>query len=647
MIIKKLVMHNFGVYASTNSLEFNGNKPIILIGGMNGRGKTTILEAVLLGLYGANSFAYMESRYKTYGQYLRSYINNADGTLETFIEIEFMLDITENEVYYVHREWNGKGQRVHEKVLVKKNGEESSFLTENWLMFVENVLPSALSSFFFFDGEKIAELAVDDTSEQMKKSIKAMLGISVLDQLEIDLGRIIRSTAKKSSDKQDLVKLDKLREKKEYAIKALSEIDEEIEQAEKQLTILHMNLEKKNTEYIMKGGDIVEHRHDLMKQRSDTMSAIMNSQDLLLELAGGELPLAMVLPLLKDIQEQAQAEQETKISLMAYDKIKQLYISFPQKTSEIGYFVDFVKKETLAEDKENIYNLSDSVLYQITALNKEGLVNCKRRIEEIILNCNQNKEKVEEFDRYLSVDIDETALAKIYKKIKEIEQNIATAEVKIENLNRNRAELHGIAMTAEAEFAKMAEYVLSSMESIDADERIRKYTHIATEIVSQYKIRLQERKTDILAQTMTDCYKKLANKKNLVDRIEMDSNTLDLHYISINGEEIAKKRLSAGEKQLMVIALLWALAICSKQKLPVIIDTPLSRLDSSHRQALVKTYFPYASEQTIILSTDSEIDERYYNMMKDNIGDEFTLKYNDQDRRTTITTGYFGWGGNE
>lgn len=647
MIIKKLVMHNFGVYASTNSLEFNGNKPIILIGGMNGRGKTTILEAVLLGLYGANSFAYMESRYKTYGQYLRSYINNADGTLETFIEIEFMLDITENEVYYVHREWNGKGQRVHEKVLVKKNGEESSFLTENWLMFVENVLPSALSSFFFFDGEKIAELAVDDTSEQMKKSIKAMLGISVLDQLEIDLGRIIRSTAKKSSDKQDLVKLDKLREKKEYAIKALSEIDEEIEQAEKQLTILHMNLEKKNTEYIMKGGDIVEHRHDLMKQRSDTMSAIMNSQDLLLELAGGELPLAMVLPLLKDIQEQAQAEQETKISLMAYDKIKQLYRSFPQKTSEIDYFVDFVKKETLAEDKENIYNLSDSVLYQITALNKEGLVNCKRRVEEIILNCNQNKEKVEEFDRYLSVDIDETALAKIYKKIIEIEQNIATAEVKIENLNRNRAELHGIAMMAEAEFAKMAEYVLSSMESIDADERIRKYTHIATEIVSRYKIRLQERKTDILAQTMTDCYKKLANKKNLVDRIEMDSNTLDLHYISIDGEEIAKKRLSAGEKQLMVIALLWALAICSKQKLPVIIDTPLSRLDSSHRQALVKTYFPYASEQTIILSTDSEIDERYYHMMKDNIGDEFTLKYNDQDRRTTITPGYFGWGGNE
>ena len=93
----------------------------------------------------------------------------------------------------------------------------------------------------------------------------------------------------------------------------------------------------------------------------------------------------------------------------------------------------------------------------------------------------------------------------------------------------------------------------------------------------------------------------------------------------------------------MVISLLWALAICSKKKLPVIIDTPLSRLDSSHRRALIKTYFPNASDQTIILSTDSEIDERYYEIMKPSIGDEFTLEYNDEEKKTSIRTGYFDW----
>ena len=122
MRIKKLIMHNFGIYAGTNNLTFKGNKPVVLIGGMNGRGKTTILEAVLLGLYGLNSFAYTESKYATYGQYLKSYVNRADGTMESYVEIEFSMDDLEDEVYCVHREWDGTNQRVREKILVKKNG---------------------------------------------------------------------------------------------------------------------------------------------------------------------------------------------------------------------------------------------------------------------------------------------------------------------------------------------------------------------------------------------------------------------------------------------------------------------------------------------------------------------------------------------
>ena len=69
MIIRNLTLHNFGVYAGTNTFEFNNEKPIVLVAGMNGRGKTTFLEAVLLALYGSNSFAYKESAYQTYGKY--------------------------------------------------------------------------------------------------------------------------------------------------------------------------------------------------------------------------------------------------------------------------------------------------------------------------------------------------------------------------------------------------------------------------------------------------------------------------------------------------------------------------------------------------------------------------------------------------
>lgn len=155
-----------------------------------------------------------------------------------------------------------------------------------------------------------------------------------------------------------------------------------------------------------------------------------------------------------------------------------------------------------------------------------------------------------------------------------------------------------------------------------------------------YEIELQKRKIDVLAETITNCYTKLANKKNLIKTIVMDPETLDLKYLSEEGIEIPKDSLSAGEQQLMVISILWALAICSKKKLPVIIDTPLSRLDSLHRTALITTYFPNAGEQTIILSTDSEIDENYYELMRENVGDEFTLKYDEDSKSTSIERGY-------
>ena len=112
-------------------------------------------------------------------------------------------------------------------------------------------------------------------------------------------------------------------------------------------------------------------------------------------------------------------------------------------------------------------------------------------------------------------------------------------------------------------------------------------------------------------------------------------------YIDKNGENVPKEKLSAGEKQLMVISILWALAKCSKKKLPVIIDTPLSRLDSAHRTSLITTYFPNASDQTIILSTDTEIDDRYYKLMKEDVGDEFYLNYNESTKSTSIERGYF------
>ena len=243
MKINKLILHNFGVYASTNIFEFHGKKPIVLIGGMNGRGKTTFLEAVLLALYGSNSFAYNESKYKTFGQYLKSFVNITDGTLRTYVDLEFSMDSESKEIYRIHREWTGDKKRTNENISVYKDQEFNQFLTDNWTMFIENILPSGLSNFFFFDGEKIAELAVENTSDQMKESIKSLLGISVLDLLQSDLGRIINRTSKNQVLNTEANEIEVLRENKEKAFTVLEKLDNELEELNKKKTELQHKLE--------------------------------------------------------------------------------------------------------------------------------------------------------------------------------------------------------------------------------------------------------------------------------------------------------------------------------------------------------------------------------------------------------------------
>lgn len=643
MIITKLTFHNFGVYAGNNVFEFESSKPVALIGGMNGRGKTTFLEGVLLALYGANSFAYSESKYSSYGQYLKAFVNTADGSLETYVELEFKLENETDERYLIRRSWFGNVQRTRETIQVKKDGQDNTFLTDNWAMFIENILPSGLSSFFFFDGEKIAELAVENTNAQMKESIKTLLGISVLDLLDNDISRIVNRVGKRSNDKVYTKELEILRERKNQTEVALQIIDDHIAETSAQIEEARKKLEKAKVDYTSKGGVIVVQRQDLFTERTALVAKVEQGKETLIGVAASELPLLLVKDLLEDISIQAAKEHETKLLGYTVDKIHSMFATYSNggDSNSVRDFISYVENKAAEESTEIVFDISDQSFYQLTSLLRNGLMNAQGNMLQNMATCQKGIAKIDEIDSYLSVDIDEKALSKIYKKIKTLEQEIIEHEAALEIAQKQRTGLNGDVMRATSEYNRFVENMLSNLESDDDNGRILKYAHHATQVLAEYKIRLQKKKIGTLAETMTKCYKQLANKKNLISRIDMDAVTLDFVYLNADNQIVSKESLSAGEKQLMVISLLWALAICSKKKLPVIIDTPLSRMDSVHRVALIKTYFPNASDQTIILSTDSEIDKHYYEIMKDTVGDEFTLVYDDELKCSKIKKGYF------
>ena len=144
-----------------------------------------------------------------------------------------------------------------------------------------------------------------------------------------------------------------------------------------------------------------------------------------------------------------------------------------------------------------------------------------------------------------------------------------------------------------------------------------------------------------LERVIKECFESLLRKKGFLQSISISKIDYQMTINIIGSETVPSAKLSAGERQLLAVAVLWALAKLSGRKLPTVIDTPLGRLDSKHRKFFVENYFPQAGHQVILLSTDEEIVGNYYTALKDSIAKEYLVEYNDVEQSSFVSTGYF------
>jgi DNA sulfur modification protein DndD len=161
-------------------------------------------------------------------------------------------------------------------------------------------------------------------------------------------------------------------------------------------------------------------------------------------------------------------------------------------------------------------------------------------------------------------------------------------------------------------------------------------------LLDRYSEVLTQARVRTLSTNFEVAYRKLARKEDLQLYSHINPETFDVELVDEKGTVINRKLLSAGEKQIYAIAILEALAKTSGRDLPVIIDTPLGRLDSQHRDKLINHYFPYASHQVVLLSTDTEVDERYFvDQLRDDISHAYEIVFNTRTKSSSLKSGYF------
>ena len=176
------------------------------------------------------------------------------------------------------------------------------------------------------------------------------------------------------------------------------------------------------------------------------------------------------------------------------------------------------------------------------------------------------------------------------------------------------------------------------------DKNSKTQAELATKVqnvLDEYIKKLKEKKLQMLEEYLLEEIQRLLHKEDLITRVTIDKESFEITLYDRDENPIPKNLLSKGEQQMYATAVLLALAKTSGKPLPFMIDTPLARLDTSHRDSMIEKFFPFASHQVVIFSTDSEIDESYYSKLQPYISRSYAMEYLPGKGKTKQHHGYF------
>lgn len=659
MYFTKIELHNYGIYKGTHEMHLSdkiGDRNIILVGGLNGRGKTTFHDAILIALYGKQALKYINEKARSYEKLLSDYINKHATDDLTYVAVSICLD--DGTELRVKRSWQKKGKKVEQDTIVEKNGVVDKYLGESWSYYIEEILPFGIARFFFFNNEKITQLADDTSFEQIKSSIKSAIGVSAIEKAIEHTDEVIRrkkSALQSFENSEAFVGYQEVEKEITDIDAKLADATKELNDLERKCETLSATLEAKEKEFWSSGGDLSRNRDEIKKEMEKINAEVESIQEEILQLAvDASTPLFMCKDLVTKSYNAEVSLQQNEAVRYSQKMIVDLYNQIISRLSQssldnaslslVKAIVNDVLKGHCKSDEDQLpaKNMSATSIMLYERLVANVFQTITNRITYLVSHVDAQESELLSLDAHLGAANEKSLAMQLFEALKstEKEKTLADADYRkqtesIESLKRQRE----ILVNRRIQLIKT---IAEKENTNDDNARIVKYAAMSIEVLNEFKIRLQKEKVEKLSATTTTCFKNLIEKDSLVSHIKIDPITLDVTIIDVDGNELLKNQLSAGEQQMFAISIVWALALTSGYKAPVIIDTPMARLDSSHRANFITKYLPAASSQVMVLSTDEEVYGRYLDLIRDNVMDYYTLLYREEEQCTCIISGYFG-----
>ena len=711
MKINKIVLYNFNSYEGLNEFDFtsdDSNKNIILIGGKNGAGKTSLFSAIKIALYGPLSFGYVGANPK-YIAKIKDCINSKSfqrDVVESRVQITVSL-MVEREVkeYEITREWDYTKQKLEEKYYVKTEGH---LLDDQELSYFQNYLqgmiPPDLFEFFLFDGEEVGSIFSTSTyNSYVKNAVYTLCGL--------DIFEIIRKyttgyagKAVSNGEEEIYAQYEELRRNAE-------EIETSYLALESQMVADGDELEKIETELIevetafKNAGGITEiERQALLKEYSEVEHIKTESLTKIKMFVEGLMPFYILRDFTGRISEQLDFEEKGEIYYYVQQKLKrqeiQNTLNANQEVSDdtIDALMEFLlkkfKPKGFKEGAQPVHDLSkeDSgrVNAMISAIDDFDVA----KMVELVENRRTAADRTMEINRILKSAMTDEDAGKftekenaLLKKKDEISSRIHEAEIRLtvlkeelavaiqqrdrafQNIKDNAQNKHvfelstGLSQMMRTIIENKSESIKRNLEKLIVENLQHIYrknnliTHIEIEDDFQFNLyqNVKYSTTELLhliknlgrevfvseigMQGMQFLFKqyKVETVLQLQQAIEADKQRSSYDLF----KRIDISRLSKGERQIFILSLYWAIIELSGKDIPFVIDTPYARIDANHRKEISEKFFPNISKQVVILSTDEEINEEYYEIIKPYIAKEYLLINDESQNRTTVEQHYF------
>jgi len=696
MKIKKIAIKNVGPYVGENEFLFdisNNSKRMVLIGGKNGAGKTTLFKAIKICLYGCVAYGYEANNAKYYDEV--ELIINSNEKLhngEAEVSVELLLDDgKDNHVYRFERSWKIKGKKITETFKLSKNGEYVSETEKSdFESFLLQIIPPNLFRFYFFDGEQISDFVFNSNrNSDFKESFLKLCNLDTMDIIRENFKRISRV---KSKDGVDISKeYDRCVADDNLLSERIISAEEEYREISNEITLIDEQLVALEKKYAKAGGISKKEWRSMQERITKEEVRREEKRKWLKDIANNVLPFIMLRDELEELGKQIEIEHKAQVDANVKKSIDtppiKGIITNVLQNSGVELVEDITEKiidEIISFTDRTasvnpILNLSDFDRYElnskISSLRAFDIGRIKTATEDIEASLKHVKRirkklecsSVDNYDSYLKAKSD----------LNEIKADKMAALIKIDSeLQKYRADK--AVSSSKLAKAKSTYEVLLKKQSIDdiSARALLAFDELQNVL---YKKSIRE-----VENNFQEYFSMLINKNDLIDGIYVDSNLNVFPYknkeyelkdlqriLEKNGSEYliaqigmhayevmenkiecgekvivlpveVKQQLSAGEKQIFIMALYQALSQLNKINVPYIIDTPFARIDKEHRGKILECFFKNLNGQIIILSTDEEIVGNYQSIVSDIVSNTFMLNHTSNGNTEIIEDTYFG-----